>query len=350
MADTPVEVDVNTDNLDEFDLLFSGKAQPKTAPAAEPEPEVDEEDVTPVEDADAAEEVEENAEEPVEEQPAEEEGEAEVEAEAEPEEEDILKPRKKTFQERIDEITADKHNERRRAEAAEARAAELERQLRERNTEPKPQAQPEVDFDEQAPDPDALDEYGRAIYPQGEYDPKYLADATRHMVRQQLAAEKAERDQAAAISEADAARQTLTTQWNAKLAESEKTLPDLRESLARLQPKLAIMPPDLGVFLAETVMGMDNGPEVLYYLSNHPDETDAIVSLGATRAVIALGKLEAKVQSALAKRKETPPARVTNAPKPVAAVPRGTGGPARTSVRADTENLDEFEKLFYNRK
>lgn len=349
MADTPVEVDVNTDNLNDFEQLFLGKATAKPAEDAPLDPN---EVIDPVEDADANEPTEDANPDPDEEPTGDEPVEAEDDDKPDDDaaEEDILKPRKKSVQERIDEVVAEKHAERRAREAAEREAEELRRQLREK-TEPKPTSAPgqvAVNPDDPAPDPDALDEHGRAVYPLGEFDPRYIADITKHTIRQETALARAEAERDRALQTANDARTNLTKEWNVKLDKSSEKIPDLKEALAKMEPRLANIEPSLGVYLAETIMGMENGPEVLYYLANHPDETDQIVSVGATRATLQLGRLEAKIQSALAKR-ETPTARVTAAPVPVATVPRGNGG-VRTATRADTENLDEFERLFYTKK
>lgn len=340
MADTPVEVDVNTDNLDDFTALFNNKA-----PAKAPEPEAVEapEDVTPVDDTDETEE-QEDAPAPDEvEAPDGEADETDEDVTDEDEDENILapKPKKKTVKDRIDELTAEKYAERRRADELERRLAAIESQRQ----EPEPKPAPRVKTVEDVIDPDAVDDDGNILYPLGEFDPKYVADMTKQIIQRDLAAAREAVRQEAEAAKQHEADTAAALAWEGKLNEVTKDIPDLRETIASLDTHFADIEPQYGVYLAKTIMGLDSGPEVLYYLANNPDEADKIVASGPTGATLALGRLEARIQSALAK-KTTPP-RATQAPKPPATT-RGSG--ARGTVRGDTDNLDEFEALFFKKK
>jgi hypothetical protein len=250
------------------------------------------------------------------------------------------KPKKNTAKERIDELTAEKYAERRRADELERRLAALEAERREPEPKPAPQVQTA-----DAPDPDAVDKDGNLLYPLGEFDPRYNADMTRYHVQKDLAEARQQMQaeaQAAKQAEADRA---LAMAWETKLNKSTEEIPDLRETIKSLDTHFADLEPQYGVYLAQTIMGLDMGPEVLYYLANNPDEADKIVASGPTGATLAIGRLEARIQNALAK-KATPPVRNTAAPKPPANT-RGTG--ARLTVRADTDYLNAFEKLFFKK-
>ncbi len=339
MADTPVEVDINTDNLDEFEALFSGKATAKTVEQETPT----EEEVTPVEDTDETEQTETEAETEVE---GDETPDGEDEAETEDEEEIVLKPKKKSAKDRIDELTAEKYAERRLREETERRLADLERQLRESNTKEPRQEPIPPRADNRGPHPDDVDANGQALYPLGEFDRNYVAAVSRFESEQNVAALREE-----LRIEAEQARQAAEDRvrfesWNAKLDKTSEDLPDLRESIAGLEKNFLNLDPNYGTYLAQTIMSLDAGPQVLYYLANHPDEADRIVASGPTGATLALGRLEARIQSALTKKATATP-RVTTAQKPPM-ITRGTG--SKTAIRADTENLDDFEKLFYNKK
>lgn len=336
MADTPVEVDVNTDDLDQFNLLLQGKAAPKAATTADPEPT--DEDV-PVDDADELEQETDDQE--TEEAP---DGDADdTDEEVEDEPEDILKPKpkKNTAKDRIDELTAEKYAERRRADELERRLAAMEAKLRE--PEPKTTQQDNASVD--APDPDAVDKDGNLLYPLGEFDPKYAAALTKHLVQQDLAEGRRQMQLEAQAARQQEADRALAESWETKLTKSTEEIPDLRETIKSLDAHFENLDPQYGVYLAQTIMGLDMGPEVLYYLANNPDEADKIVASGPTGATLAIGRLEARIQNALAK-KATPPVRNTAAPKPPANT-RGTG--ARMTVRADTDDLDAFEKQFFKK-
>ena len=93
---------------------------------------------------------------------------------------------------------------------------------------------------------------------------------------------------------------------------------------------------------------MDHGPDVLYYLSNHPEEAHAIVNSGAQKATLALGRIEARFVEAEATKVLAKP-KITKAPPPPTATARGTGGGGR-SVSPDTDDLDAFASEFFARK
>lgn len=88
---------------------------------------------------------------------------------------------------------------------------------------------------------------------------------------------------------------------------------------------------------------MEKGPEVLYYLSNHPEEAISIVNSGAQRATLALGRIESRF---LQNEQQAPKIKVTQAAPPPVARARGTNG-AFIAVAPDTDDLEAFEKEFF---
>jgi len=341
---TPVEVDVNTENLEEFEQLFHGKAiaKPAVEPEAVNEETVDENDIDPVEDNADETEQELNETDP--------ELEAEEPEDKDTDEDDLLakpKSNKKSAKDRIDELTAEKYAERRLREDTERRLADLERQLREKTQEPvAPVRRAPVDQD--LPTPDDMDANGNLLYPLGQYDPDYIADYSKAVIRKETAAAQEQLKQSAEQAKQQEAEKAQIAAWEGKLTKSNEAIPDLIETIGTLQDHLVGIEPNYGTYLAQTIMSMDNGPEVLYYLANHPQEVDKIVASGPTGATLALGRLEARIQSALTKKAATPTPRVT-AVSPPPVTTRGNG-PARSAIRPDTDNLNEFEELFYKRK
>lgn len=350
MADTPVSAD--TDDLNAFNDLLNGKAPEAKpdAPAADPV-----EDATPADDTDGANDddasapdaVVEDADADADPRGTEDDGAAddgEPKDEDEDDAENIFKPKKKqTAKERIAEQTRQREEMRRDYEA---RIAALEAQLKgpaKQDDAPRQPARVEQDAD--APHPDAVADDGSLVYPLGEYDPQFLADRTEYLVNKQLAAARAEDAQRAEQTAREREDEIRTTAWEGKLAKSEAEIEDLRPTIQTLDGHFRNLDPVYGTYLAQTIMDMDLGPEVLYYLANNTDEADAIVASGPQKATLALGKLEARIQTALAK-KAAPP-RSTNAPKPPA-VTRGNGGAA--SVRADTDDLEAFERQLFKKK
>lgn len=348
MADTPV--DVNTDNLDDFNNLLNNNTP--VADVSKAGPVADEPVVDPVEDADApdgtatepdavADDVDADA-------PAEgdEDGDADADAQQDAVEDDaenIFKPKKKqTAKERIDQVVREREELKRGYEARIA-ALEADRAAPTKQDVPANRAAPADDSD--APHPDALAPDGSLQYPLGEYDPQFLADRTEYLVTKQLAQAEDRRRSEDAERTRIAEDAALTTAWEGKLAEAETELADIRPTIQVLDTEFRNLDPTYGTYLAKTIMDMDFGPQVLYYLANNVDEARTIVASGPQKATLALGRLEARIQTALAK-KATPP-RTTNAPKP-AATTRGNSG--ASSVRGDTDDLDAFERQLFKKK
>lgn len=334
MSDSDVTIDeqINTDDLDAFTDLFNGKTkvEPKEpeAPAedtGEPADEVEKEVETPEEDA-------------PEEDPAD-------DTVKDDDEEDIFRPKKKprTAKERIDELTRLRYEAERREADALRRLADIERERT-----PKPEPKPTQAVEDGAPSPLAM-QNGEPVYPLGEFDPAFIRDLTRFYAQKESEAVNIQRQRQEQANAQQAAAQKLQGDWDVKLNTVEKELPDLRPTLQTLQTELAGLDPDFGTYLAQTIMGMDDGPKVLYYLANNVDEAQKIIAAGPVNATIALGKLEDKIQRAQAKKTEqaTSQSRVSTAPKPPVTT-RGTG--SRAAVADDTDDLDAFEAKFFKRK
>jgi hypothetical protein len=82
--------------------------------------------------------------------------------------------------------------------------------------------------------------------------------------------------------------------------------------------------------LAKTIMQLDNGPSVMEYLADNLDEADRIVKMGTNVALLQLGRLDAMfIEPSV---EELPPVKPTAAPRPPAALSRGSGGKATVSL------------------
>lgn len=169
--------------------------------------------------------------------------------------------RKPWWEKRFDELTADKHAERRAREAAEQRLQALERQIN-------PPAQ------EAAP-PDRWED------PEG-YD-RYLIEQAKKEVRSEL-----QRDRA-------------TSTYQERVAKVREAKPDF--DTVTNNPALPVTPT-----MANVIFESDVGPEVAYHLGTNPDEAARIAALPEYRQAAELGKLEAKLsQPAPAPAPRTPP-------------------------------------------
>ncbi len=330
------EVDLNTDDLDEFSSLMFGDAKVKTEDASDAtedeEQVVEDNDETEIEDDDAL---------------ATEDEQDETEEDPEPVEPPKEKP-KNRFQDRIDELTKDRWEEKRRADALEAKLNEVIAQLNSKKEEATPaKAEPKQEnFDGPRPDEKTAD--GEDKYPLGEFDPAYVRDLAVYTVRTEM--EQKEQRAAQERQQAEAARvkQELESAWEQKLETSKEKYPDLLEKNKALAPVFEELDPNYGEYLASTIMSMDYGPDVLYYLANNVDEAKKIAQSGAARATIALGRLEARFAFQDEEKKEKK-LKVSKAPTPPERLNKGNL--VAKDIPDDTDDLDAFAaKLFTNKR
>lgn len=319
-------VDPTTDDLDAFSDLFAGRAteakeEPKEDNAAieEGEPLATEQVETEAETDDLEQKVDEDE-----------------------EDKSLLKVKpKKTAKERITELTAKAHEaERREAETA-RRLAELEARI----SKPAEETPAAVKVaDPEAPSADAVDKDGQPKYPLGEFDPNFIADLTRHTIRKETEAiRKRDAEEAAAKAQEQevASRQAA---WAEKLTDAETRLPDLREKGQTLEASFANIDPQYGQYLASTIMSMEHGPDVLYYLSTNLAEAQKIAASGPLQATLALGRIEAKFAS----HEEAKEPKLSKAPPPPPVNTKGNKG--SREIPDDTDDLDAFSDKFFQRK
>jgi chemotaxis protein histidine kinase CheA len=261
--------------------------------------------------------------------------------EAEAQEEIPDKPKRKTVQDRIDEVV------RQREELKRESAAEIAKLRQELEDFKKSQTQVEVESDEaNEPQPDALDKDGEPVYALGEFDPLYIRDLTRFTLEQERTKAQAEQAEAQRVEAAQKEQQALQTQWNTKLEAATQEYPDLVEKSQTLLNGFTDLDQGYAGYLSMVLMSMDKGPEVLYYLASHPDEATAIVNSGAQRATLALGRIEARF---LQDEQPAVKPKVSKAPAPPTERARGTNG-AFVSVAPDTDDLDAFASEFFRKK
>lgn len=335
------------DDLAEFENAFYGKAAPVEKDpelAEEPKDEADEvEDDTGEIDTPASEDDDDESEDDSDEDAEDEESEDELEPEP--------KPKKKSnLQERINDLVAKAREAERREQDALVRLAALEAAKTEKKEEPKPELKrPDFTALEGAPNPDEKGEDGELLYPLGEFDPLFIRDLTRFTIQKETEAHRQaeqERSQQEALQQEQAALQTA---WTSKLTEVEKEIPDLRTKIGELEATFTSIDPDLGKFLATTIMTCDNGPQILYYLSQNISEAQKIVASGPTAATLAIGRLEARLERiANPEEKSNNKKKVSTAPEPPKTATRGSG--TKQGVKSDTDDLEAFEREFFNKK
>lgn len=328
MADTatdPVFVDPNTDDLNEFEKLFTGRAKEKTdeigTDVVEPVSEDDEPEDVPETDADDA---------------VDEALDGDDDSNAEPEEEPKPKKGNRT-QERIKKLIEERETERREKLALLARIEALE------TKQPESAPTPTDPVQTGGPKADDLNADGSEKYPLGEFDPEYIRDMARHTIetewakKEQEAAEKTQRQQI------EQARADIQNQWAERLAPAMDEHEDFLDKTMELESAFDGLDPQYSDYLVQTIKSLDHGPQVLYYFANNLEEAQKFVRMGPLNATLALGEINAMFKGTT--RKAEP--KVSKAPPPPQ-VNKGTK--TRTTVAADTDDLEDFEKLFFKRK
>lgn len=338
IEENPVEQ--NDDDLDLFSVEFFGQNKTTEEPASSQKEAVDtddasdandEKDETHVSEDDSLAESNDEDEESVEED-------SEDVEETKTEE----KPKKKNrFQERIDELTG-KHREAERAkQALEERIEQLMAKL-EQNESPK---QTQNKAEDTGPTPEDLNEDGSEKYPLGEYDPQYVRDLTRFTIKQEQLAIKARENAEAEQRAMDEQRAALHASWQEKLNPAQERYPDFQDKGQNLLGTFESIDQAYGEYLTSTIMSLDYGPDVLYYLANNIDEAKKIVASGPTKATIALGRIDAKFMLSDEEKQKARP-KISQAPTPPKHLNKGSAV-SKSVVDDDTDDLDAFAaKLF----
>jgi hypothetical protein len=315
------------DNLDDFSASFFGETKQTSEAPAKAEEEVELEQKA--DDANT-EEVDTQSEETGDDDtPAPDDDDDETEQKAKPE-------KKNRLQERINELTAARRE-------AERKLAEAEAKLAEKQT-PKPEPAKAVE-ESKGPDPLAKNEDGSDKYPLGEFDPKFVKDTIQHALNEQAKAAEVQKAEQEKLSAEEQYRNTLVNSWNEKLEDVRERYPDYEEKGQEMLSVFEGIDQAYGQYLTDTLMEMDAGPEVFYYLANNLDEAERIVNAGPRRATIALAKIEAQLTGTKTKEAVV---KTTNAPPPP---PQLKGSAvAKASVPLDTDDLDAFSKQLFKKK
>jgi hypothetical protein len=189
-------------------------------------------------------------------------------------------------QKRINKITADKYEEKRRADAL---AQELEAlKAQQQATPQQPSAEPKLEdfeFD----------------------DAKYQAALIDHKINQRLSQQQAQQKQA----QEQARKEELAKSFSAKVAAFTETAPDYQEVIANV--------PTLPGETLDAVMSLDNGAQVAYYLGKHLDVADEIATASPIQAAMRLGEIRAQLANTKSNIKPSA------APAPVETLSSGGG-------------------------
>ena len=342
---TETTIDVTTtDNLDDFASTFFGENEGSPSENAnsedEPEDSEDTDNGAPTE----TDTQEDSAEDGGEDDEASDDDDDSDETDTT--ENDDGKPKKKVnrYQERINEIVAKQRQaERERDEAL----RKLEEATKPSKPDPEKGNRENTDTSTaKGPAPDDKNEDGTDKYPLGEFDPNFVKDTVQHMLDEELKARQEKEAQNQKLTEEQQYRANLQDTWNTKLVDAQERYPDFQEKGEQMLTVFEGIDDAYGQYLTDTLMEMDAGPEVFYYLANNLDEAQNIVNAGPRKATIALAKLEAQLAGTPVNK--APAKKVTKAPTPPPQL-KGSAA-AKPSVSLDTDDLDAFSKVLFKKK
>lgn len=257
-----------------------------------------------------------------------------------------------SLQGRIDELVRERDTARGLTAAHEAELVALRAKVSELAGPTTPKV--ETPATEEAPKPKVEDfpDYDAYVEASIQYHAKKIA---ADQVREALAAQAtttAQTQQQQAVTE-------IIAQHETRVAAAKDRYEDFDEVVG--QPGITI-----STVMRDSIMISEVGPDVAYYLANHPEEREKLAAMGNSPAAIrAMGKLEQKVETEMA-AKGSPAASVpvstpaVSTPvvepvaKPAVAAPAATrapdplpapgGGSVVTTVRPDQMSFSDYKK------
>jgi len=220
------------------------------------------------------------------------------------------KPKGNKVQERINQLTREKYEQRTKNQELEARLKELEA----RKVEP-------VKQELAAPKEDEYDDY--SDYQTAQAD--YIAETATNRAYERMATE-----QQARVDSSN--EQTRQETLHSKKKAFDQNVDTKRANFENFED-VAYGHDFMDTDLAEQIFDMDKGPEVAYHLGAHLDEAERIYALTPVQRARELTKLEYQVQALT-------PKKVSDAPDPIEPL----GGSEAKEIDPDSLSADEWQK------
>lgn len=219
-------------------------------------------------------------------------------------------------QERINQLTREKYEERQKREELESRLKKLESNVPQ---EPKAELK--------APKEDDFENYSDYQVAKD----NYLLDMAEQRAVDRLKAEQATTSKASA-------EEQRQEEIKAKRTNFDKNLEGKRANFENFE-EVAYGHSFMDMGLAELIFDMDKGPEVAYHLGSHLDEAERIFALPEIQRARELTKLEFQMQ-------ELKPKVVSDAPDPISPL----GGGSESVADKDPDDMTVEEWTAWRRK
>lgn len=175
-------------------------------------------------------------------------------------------PKEDGVQKRMNKITADKHDERRKREASDKRADDLQAKLDELEAKKPTLTEP------------TLEQHG---YDEEAFNQATVSFQVQEQVKAELATQKTQQSQ---LDQQAKKQQALDTFNERATALGKDDFATVANSV-----------PDLPAGVADAIMGLENGAEMAYYLGTHLDQADVLASMTPMAAMMELGKISSQM-------------------------------------------------------
>jgi len=228
-------------------------------------------------------------------------------------------PKKSSYQSRIDRLTQERYLEAAERQRAEARAAAMEIELERlrRAAEPPAPATPEPS--------------GKPRLEQFETYEEFVEALADYKAEERIAADRRARE----AEQQDRARVEAQQAYAQRESAARSEMPDYDAVVNR--PDLPVSP-----VMVETIYESNVGPQIRYYLGQHPEECRRIATMPPARAAREMGKIEARLEAAHPAGPSSGASyvpRVANVPKPV------TSSASAVTTPLDKLDFAQFKKI-----
>jgi hypothetical protein len=123
-------------------------------------------------------------------------------------------------------------------------------------------------------------------------------------------------------------QEILTGEWTERESAVQETHPDYEAVTAQAMDSLQSSKGPATAAIAHAVQYSESGPELLYYLGQHPEEVERLSRLHPTQAVIGLGRIEGRLVDGVAPGRPVAAPPQTKAPRPPAPIRKSSGATA----------------------
>lgn len=207
------------------------------------------------------------------------------------------------FQKRINKVTADKHEERRKREASDKLNGELQKKL------------DDIKANKPTLEKPTLEDHN---YDEDAFNKATVSFEVQEQVKAELATQKTKQNQI----DQDSAAQKALDKFNERADALKKD--DFNAKANAI--------PELPEGVASAIMSLDNGAEMVYHLGTHLDKADSLANMSPMAAMVEVGRISAQMSV-------KPEIQTSAAPDPIEPV---TAGSALSDQIDDEMSIDAW--------